>query len=176
MEHERTSTPEKDIELPTNVFDLDKLTAEQVATLVAVLGPVQDVPPREGQFGHMAPEHELLSILMGDMKTLAERTPNKANELFMTLTATNDIWTKSVALDELAEPLLKQYATEPEKRQTIIDEWLKLLEDDDENVREAALDTLSNTVYAAHVAGWLDEPTLQYLDSKLPLGRQRSDP
>lgn len=175
MENENIPSPEQKRAQFQGVFDLDNLNGAQVGALIAALGLLSESQPSAAQGGTDAPVEEVLYIVGHDMTAYAERAPDKAMELFQTLAASEENWTKRVALLQLAEPLLKQYANEPDKRQAVIDLWVKLLDDNDEEVAETAADTLSSAVYSSHIEGWLDDSVQQHLDDKLPVGWRRHD-
>ena len=136
MEHEHASTPEhKEITLPTGVFNLEKLPPEHLISLIEAVyeasAPKED--PSTGD--HMA--GEVYGIIGQDLEALAETSPEKAYELYEALTANGVNWSKQMAIDRLAIPLAKHYAEtgETEKRRAIIDRWVSLLDDDNEEVR-----------------------------------------
>ncbi|HEX3786113.1 MAG TPA: hypothetical protein VHX38_41225 [Pseudonocardiaceae bacterium] len=171
---EQTPQPEREQshELPKPVFDLEQLTPEQTADLIAAVGARADkeVEPIAGKVG-------LDWLIERDLKNLATRNIDKANELFATLIDYPDAWVRAFAID-MAPELLRLQPGDTDARHHLTERWVRLLDatgevgeenakgsGGDSSVREAAREVMSSVVYA----DWLDEPTARYFDSKLPL-------
>jgi len=169
-------------EQPRPVFDLEQLTPDHVASLVAALGTVLDANSetqhRLGKIGGESPQHDELITLIGhDAKRLIEDDINRADELFIALIKYPNPWPREVALDHMASDLLRHHPDHTPTRQQLIDEWVTQFDVDDDDiengglVREAAVEAMSGAVHS----DWLDEPTARYLDSLLPAEWQREE-
>lgn len=158
MEHEHPSTPERLEEaLPTGIFNLEKLPPKHLMSLIEAL--YEAMSPGEDPSAGDLRAGEVGTILEHDLETLAKTSPEKAQELYDALTADGANWSKQVAVDVLAEPLAKNYTEtgEKDKRHAVIERWVSLLDDENDEVREAV--ELSLTMLLEEDPDWLDEPT-----------------
>ncbi|WP_206752012.1 hypothetical protein, partial [Streptomyces klenkii] len=95
----------------------------------------------------------------------------KAREVIFALAIHKHFFVRAVAGDVISSLFHFQPVDDYPARQQVIDFWVGLLHDDDELARESAEDSMSQTVRS----DWIDEPTARYLNSKLPVERQRGD-
>ncbi|MCU1685417.1 MAG: hypothetical protein JWQ81_6156 [Amycolatopsis sp.] len=165
MEHEGMRTPEINKERPMDVFNLGKLTIEQITVLISALGAAYDADQRKPTGRPMdTAEEAMIDILGSDLTRLAEQEPDRAQELFLQLARVDDEWTKTFVINTWPQPLMRHYAIDDPKRQEVIDQWVQLLDDDNFEVQGTARDAMQEVVGA----DWIDAPTASYLDSKLP--------
>lgn len=157
MEHEPASTPERLSELPTGVFNFEKLSPEHLMALIEGLYAT-GIPDEESDRGDKK-AIQVAVMVEQDLQRLVERSPEKAYEFYNALTESGNKWAKSVALDALAEPLMKRLSDDPEKRQELIERWVSLLDDEEDTVRDAAIHTLD----LVEDDDWPDEPTAWYV-------------
>ena len=158
MDHEHPSTPERQKEaLPTGIFNLERLPPEYIMSLIEAL--YEAMSPKEEPSAGDPTAGAVGAILERDLEALAETSPDKAQELFEVMTAEGVNWSKQVAADVFAEPLAKHYTEtgEMDKRRAVIERWVSLLDDENDEVREAV--ELSLTMLLEDDPEWLDEPT-----------------
>lgn len=171
MEQERRNSPERLNESPRPTFNLEDMEPDQVALLVAAIGAAIDAEFKAQENELNKPpilNAALVELLGSDMQTLPARNPEKAKELFRVLVTHPEHWPRELAA-RMGPGLMRSQSGDHNERQQTIDAWLRLLEDEDEFVREGAVQSLSDSVDS----DWIDEPTARYLDSKLPDGWRR---
>lgn len=168
MDREHMPTPERMSELPHEVFGLEKMSADQVAALIEAVAAANDAADDSKDATHPG-LNDVEGILCGDLKRLAEQSPEKAYDLFLSLTQRSSTWAKAYAMDQLAESLLKQVRDQPEKLQVLIDRWVSLLNDQEEFVRQTA----SETLFLVEGDAWPDEPTAWYIAGEIEQARER---
>ncbi|HEU0087715.1 MAG TPA: hypothetical protein VFQ77_08700 [Pseudonocardiaceae bacterium] len=170
MDHELKLSLEQEQspELSSPVFDLERMETEQVADLIAAIGMAIDAKivaerwtendeSRDGQFDG------LIMLIGKDLQNLPTRNLQKAMELYKTLINYPGTWPRELAADFMGAVLLQQL-DDANARQQVIEPWLNLLDHESEFVREAAQRSIADIINV----DWIDEPTVRYLESKLP--------
>jgi hypothetical protein len=158
MEHEHPSTPERREEVPpTGIFNLDKLPPKYLMSLIEAL--CEAASPKEDLHAGDKKAGQVNWIVEQDLEVLAKTSPEKAQEFYDAITADGVNWSKQVAVDVLAEPLAQHYTEigQTDKRRAVIERWVSLLDDENEEVREAVEHSL--TMLLEDEPEWLDEPT-----------------
>jgi len=158
MEHEHPSTSELLEEAPpTGIFNLEKLPPKYLISLMEALYEAGSPKEEPSAGDHTA--GEVGWIVEQDLEALAKTSPDKAQELYNAIIKSGVNWSKQVAVDVLAEPLAKHYTEtgETEKRREVIERWVSLLDDKNDEVREAV--ELSFRMLLEDEPEWLDEPT-----------------
>ncbi|MCE7009556.1 hypothetical protein LWC34_43125 [Kibdelosporangium philippinense] len=174
MEHEPTSTPERleEEELPTGVFNFEKLPIEYLITLIKCVEgagfPDYDDPNKGDRKAQ-----ELGGVIERDLLNFIEQSPDKAKEFFDAFIENGNKDTKLMAVNALAEPLAIQLANDREKQHHVINRWTSLLHDEDEEVRDAAYETLMSL--SLEQPDWLDEPKAWEVAGEIERSRGRGD-
>lgn len=170
---------ERQLEGQHPYFDLNQLAPLQVADLLAVFG---DAVSESGELsivkGEAVPAHvermaNLLDPLSGDITDFADRNPERAYTLSMTLANSEHRWPRSIAAEGLCR-LLRHVPAGSEERQEVLDRLRGLLGDADDHVKEYAEEAVGALVETND----LDEPTTRMINAWLPdyMQRQREWP
>jgi hypothetical protein len=154
-------------ELPPQIFNLEQMDPDQVASLVIALNTTDE---RATAARDMENIDRFTGLLQRDLACLPARDVVKAREVYATLAAHSDPGVRGLVSDVM-DSLLQFQPDDYAARQSVIDLWMTLLHDEDPNVREGVHWSMSRAVHS----GWLDGLTARYLDSKLPGRWQRED-
>ncbi|MEV6717255.1 hypothetical protein AB0M48_35090 [Lentzea sp. NPDC051208] len=138
MNHEQMPTAEQErrYELPVDVFNLEKLSPQQVAGLVESICEMNDEEQKTAT--PLRAISDLDMIICADLERLTERSPDKALEVYSALTVTDNQWTKATGMLHIAEALVRHYDADSENRNLVIDSCIHMLEDREELVRNVA--------------------------------------
>jgi hypothetical protein len=165
-------TPERLNDLPAPVFNLEQMSAAQVADLIAnlekascLLGPKEkkhkyeeDYDQNEARMGQ-GMIGRLACLLIRDIKCLAARDLERAEEIVFSLATHSDDYARAPA-PELLRTLFRFERDNPQGQQQVLDTLVQLKQDQEMVVAEEAQEKIMDILWEREV----DKATAQYLD------------